>query len=129
MKFPNFPGKAPAFDGHPRACDAVPKAVAEQRVGQFVNSALDRNGETTRSPNCVREWTPDWGTYGTAKTVTAPPSDIAMGVKLITSVRQYEEILYTYPWGKSEKESSKASHRHNHLAELTRTGVSSVGHR
>jgi hypothetical protein len=129
MKFPSFPGKAPAFDGHPRACDAVPKAVAEQRVGQFVNSALDRNGETTRSPNCVREWTPDWGTYGTAKTVTAPPSDIAMGVKLITSVRQYEEILYTYPWGKSEKESSQASHRHNHLAELTRTGVSSVGHR
>ena len=129
MKFPNFPGKAPAFDGKPRACDAVPTAVAESRVGHFVNSSLDRNGDSIRSPNCVRDWNPDWGTYGSARTVTAPPSDIAMGVRLITSVRPYDEILYAYPWGKSEKESSQASHRTNHLAELTRTGASSVGHR
>ena len=85
------------MDGRPRAFDDTLKAVAAGLVAQYVNSSQDEKGAHTRVCNCSREWNTDWSTLDRP---AQPRADAAMGLKLTRRMHAYEELLYTYAWGK-----------------------------
>ena len=90
------------LDGKPRALDDTHKAVAAGEVGQYANSSRNGFGDIVRASNCSREWNTNW------KSLDLPGNcqrrrDVALGLKLLVRVKQYEEIHYDYCWGKYKK--------------------------
>ena len=109
-----LPASKTIMDGRHRAFDDTPKAVVEGNMAQFVNSSRAEDGSTLRSANCTREWSAEWRKLGT----TNPDqlAEVAMGVKLVRPVVMYEELHYSYHWGKYDKKS-------NPLLQLTQGGA------
>jgi hypothetical protein len=60
-----LPNTSKFIDGKPRSIFSGPNAVTERNVGVYLNSSLDKNGDSLGSHNCGREWDPAWKTYAT----------------------------------------------------------------
>jgi hypothetical protein len=95
------------MDGRPRLSDDVHKAVERSEVAQFVNSSVNERGSISRHPNCARDWNRDWTALENPRSLETI-DDAAMGLKLLRPVVMYEELHYSYPWGKYDKPPDKA---------------------
>jgi hypothetical protein len=114
------------MDGTPRSLDAAPKAVQAGNVAQYVNSNFDEVGNTICSANCIREWTPDWKTFGTKPFETKlkeDPSILSMALKLTCALKPYEEFFYNYHWGKFERQTGSDSTSANNFADFIEAGA------
>ena len=94
-----FPTCKSVMDGKPRALDDTHKAVAAGEVGQYANSSRTESGTIYRTPNCSRDWSKDWKRLDLLGNCQRC-SDVALGLKLLRTVKMYEEIHYEYYWGK-----------------------------
>jgi hypothetical protein len=101
-----LPGTKITMDGSPRSSGDIHKAVASSNVAQFVNSCLDERGRTYRQPNCAREWSRDWTSLNSLKSLETI-DEVALGLKLSRQVAMYEELHYWYNWGKYDKKPEK----------------------
>jgi hypothetical protein len=102
-----FPTSKTTMDGRPRLSDDVHKAVERSEVAQFVNSSVNERGSISRHPNCARDWNRDWTALENPRSLETI-DDAAMGLKLLRPVVMYEELHYSYPWGKYDKPPDKA---------------------
>jgi hypothetical protein len=107
LRFPNV-GESPNLDGKGRGLMDAPRRVKESRTGMYLNSVKDKTGRTIQQPNCMRLWDPDWRTFGSSKRHCSVPDDARMGLVLSENVKQYDELVYSYDWAKSEIECGKA---------------------
>ena len=99
-------------------------------VAQYVDSSLDERGITTRSVNCIGDWTPDWPTFGTEMIETKLRTMyVAMGLRLTRAMQPYDQLLYKYYWGKFERESGRALSGPDMFAELMQAGAPRGGER
>jgi hypothetical protein len=126
--FLKLPGSTAVMDGTPRSLDADHKAVEDGDVAQFVDSNLDERGEAERPPNCTRDWTPEWGTFGTdTGDQMLGTKYVAMGLKLTRAMQPYKRLFYKYHWGKFERESGRAFSGTNIYADLIQVGAPGAG--
>ena len=126
--FLKLPTSTAVMDGTPRSLDADHKAVEDGDVAQFVDSNLDERGEAERSPNCTRDWTPEWGTFGTdTGDQMLGTKYVAMGLKLTRAMQPYKRLFYKYHWGKFERESGRAFSGTNIYADLIQVGAPGAG--
>jgi hypothetical protein len=101
-----FPGTKTTMDGTPRSAGDIHKAVASSNVAQFVNSCLDECGKQYRQPNCGREWSRDWTSLNSPKSLETI-DEVSLGLRLLKQVGMYEELHYWYNWGKYDKTPEK----------------------
>jgi hypothetical protein len=96
------PNPSLRLDGTPRSSDAVHKAVERSDVAQCINSSYDSSVRNLTTPNCKRDWTPEWTSLGSYKRDAGIQSSgqyLAMGLKLNRAVKAYDELFYDYHWG------------------------------
>ena len=111
VHFLAFPTCKTVMDGRPRAFDDTAKSVAAGEVAQYANSCLNESGGHYRVANCAREWNQNWTTLDTSRS-SGRIADAIMGLKLVSKVEKYKELLYPYNWGKYDAD---------HLRQLTST--------
>jgi hypothetical protein len=101
-------GECPHIDGKGRALTDAPRRVQQSKVGMYLNSVKNSAGKVVKTPNCSRQWDPDWKGFGSGSGPCSVPDDARMGLVLIRDVKEYDELEYSYDWSKHEASCGKA---------------------